>query len=184
MSFSCKFLEEIRKDYIIMMSHHVVSIALLTWSYVIGFLPVGVIVLYLHDISDIPLDLLKMANYLKLEGMQGLFICEMLFVALLYKWTHLRVFLYPSKLLYTTIVEAPESCMPLGEVRDWSNLSPCPPSYFLFNALLIILYCLHIWWTFLIIRLLVGVLTKGAHETGKDEYEGTSDDSDDDGKEN
>ncbi|KUF89270.1 hypothetical protein AM588_10002152 [Phytophthora nicotianae] len=69
-AFSCKFLEEIRKDYLVMMTHHVVTIALVTWSYAVGFLPVGVVVLLLHDMTDIPLDMLKMANYLKMEGVR------------------------------------------------------------------------------------------------------------------
>ncbi|KAJ0408497.1 hypothetical protein P43SY_006427 [Pythium insidiosum] len=181
-AFSCKFFEEIRKDYVVMMTHHVVTIALITWSYAIGFLPVGVIVLLLHDISDVPLDVLKMANYLKLEGVRGFFACEILYVILVIEWVYFRTYLYPVKLLNTTLFENRESCMPMPEARDLTILSPCVPSWFLFNALLITLYCLHIWWGFLIVRLLFGIISKGAHETGKDEYEGTSD-SDSDSKE-
>ena len=33
-------------------------------------------VLAVHDISDIPCDLVKMANYLQLEGASGLFLTE------------------------------------------------------------------------------------------------------------
>jgi hypothetical protein len=163
-----------------MMTHHVVTIALVTWSYAIGFLPVGVIVLIIHDLSDVPLDLLKMANYLKLEGLRGAFVSEILFVTLVIDWIYFRIWLFPTKALNTTLFENREACMPLDEARNMWNLNPCIPSYFLFNALLITLYCLHIWWGFLILRLLVGVFTKGTHESGKQEYEGSSDDSDDD----
>ncbi|GAB9467870.1 hypothetical protein Gpo141_00005202, partial [Globisporangium polare] len=55
--------------------------------------------------------------------------------------------------------------------------SPGPPSWLLFNVLLGTLYLLHIWWGLLFIRMLKGALTKGTSETGKEEYEGTSSDS-------
>lgn len=178
-AFSCKFLEEIRKDYFVMMTHHVVTIALVTWSYVVGFLPVGVIVLLLHDLSDIPLDMLKMANYLKLEGVHGLFTSEFLFAVVLIDWAYLRIYLYPTKLLYTTLIENREASMTLEDAHDFTQLfpNPGPPSWLLFNVLLVTLYCLHIWWGFLLVRVLIGTLKKGAHETGKEQYEGTSSDS-------
>jgi ceramide synthetase len=178
-AFSCKFLEEIRKDYFVMMTHHVVTIALVTWSYRIGFLPVGVIVLLLHDLSDIPLDMLKMANYLKMEGLRGFFVSETMFVIVFAGWIYLRIYTYPTKLLYTTLVENREAAMTMEDAHDWTNLfpNPGPPSWLFFNVLLVTLYCLHIWWGLLLVRVAVGTLTKGAHETGKAEYEGASSDS-------
>ncbi|TMW60692.1 hypothetical protein Poli38472_000734 [Pythium oligandrum] len=181
-AFSCKFLEEIRKDYIVMMTHHIVTIALVTWSYAVGYLPVGVVVLFIHDLSDVPLDMMKMANHLKMEGFGGLFATEILFVVLIVDWIYFRMYLFPVNVIKSTLIENRESCMPLAEAHDFTNLTPCVPSWFLFNALLITLFFLHIWWGFLIIRVAVGVITKGAHETGKEEYEGTSD-SDSDSKE-
>jgi hypothetical protein len=182
-AFSCKFVEEIRKDYLVMMTHHVVTIMLVTWSYRVGYLPVGVIVLILHDATDIPLDLLKMANYLKLEGAPGFFCSEIAFVVTIINWFYFRIFLYPVKLLYTAAVENREASMTMEDAHDWTNLfpEPGPPSWLLFNVLLTTLYLLHIWWGFLLLRVLFGVLTKGAHETGKEEYEGTSSDSDNEG---
>uniref|UniRef100_K3W7A6 TLC domain-containing protein n=1 Tax=Globisporangium ultimum (strain ATCC 200006 / CBS 805.95 / DAOM BR144) TaxID=431595 RepID=K3W7A6_GLOUD len=120
-----------------------------------------------------------MANYLKLEGLRGLFVSELLFVATLIDWCYFRIYLYPTKLLYTTMIENREASMTMEDAHDFTKLFPYPgpPSWLLFNVLLSTLYCLHIWWGFLIIRLAVGAVTKGTHETGKDEYEGTSSDS-------
>ncbi|DBA03318.1 TPA: hypothetical protein N0F65_011677 [Lagenidium giganteum] len=175
-AFSCKFLEEIRKDYLVMMSHHVVTIALVTWSYAVGFLPIGVLVLFLHDLSDIPLDMLKMANYMKLEGLRGFLVCEILYVILLVDWSYFRIYLYPAKLIRTAFIENRLASMTVEDAYDFTNLfpNPGPPSWFLFNVLLITLYFLHVWWGFLIFRLLFGIMNKGAHEAGKDEYEGNS----------
>ncbi|KAF0686250.1 Aste57867_21955 [Aphanomyces stellatus] len=181
-AFSCKFLEEVRKDYVIMMSHHVVTIALVSWSYQMGFLPVGVLVLILHDASDVPLDLLKMANYMKLEDRRGYFVSEVLFVIMTTIWFYCRVYLYPAKLIYTAFWENREACCLPHEAHDLSILfpSPGPPSWLAFNVLLGCLYVLHIWWTYLILRLLYGVLTKSVHEVAEDEYEGASDSGKDD----
>ncbi|CAK4080735.1 unnamed protein product [Aphanomyces euteiches] len=181
-AFSCKFLEEIRKDYLIMMSHHVVTIALVTWSYAVGFLPVGVLVLIIHDASDVPLDLLKMANYMKLEDRKGWFLSEILFVIMFSGWFYLRVYLYPAKLIYTSFWENREACCLPHVAHDLSELFPYPgpPSWFAFNILLCSLYVLHLWWTYLIIRLLKGVLTNSVHEVAEDEYEGASDSGKDD----
>lgn len=47
--------------------HHLVTIALILLSWSFGFQQMGTAVLYVHDASDITIDLLKMCNYLKLE---------------------------------------------------------------------------------------------------------------------
>ncbi|KDO21148.1 hypothetical protein SPRG_12929 [Saprolegnia parasitica CBS 223.65] len=177
-AFSCKFLEEIRKDYLVMMTHHVVTIALVSWSYAQGYLPVGVLILIVHDASDIPLDLLKMANYMKLEGASGLFITEGLFAIVLSVWFYVRIYLFPVKLINSAFWENREACMSPADAHDLSILSfPGVPMWFGFNALLITLYVLHVWWGFLLVRLLAKVMTNSVHDTAKDEYEGTSSDS-------
>lgn len=176
-AFSCKYFEEIRKDYLVMMTHHVVTIALVAGSYFPGFIPVGVVGLFLHDLSDIPLDLLKMANYAKLEGLKGLFLTEMLFALLLVDWFYFRIYLYPVKLLYPSSLQAKSICSPdtpIFEVGDDI------PYWLLLNCLLFVLWLLHIWWGLLIVRLLVRTIAKGTHAAGEAEYEGGSSDSDSD----
>ncbi|EQC29655.1 hypothetical protein SDRG_12659 [Saprolegnia diclina VS20] len=178
--FSCEFLEEKRKDHLVMMGHHVVTISLIIWSYAVGYLPIGVIVMFLHDISDIPLDFLKMVNYLKLENREGWFITEFMFAFTLIQWVYFRVYLFPTKLMYSTLYEMRASCMDPIAALDFSILFPSPgPTHWLwFNTLIAALYTLHIWWTFLLMRLLYGVLTVGPNSASKDEYEGHSSDSD------
>ncbi|ETV82905.1 hypothetical protein H257_04678 [Aphanomyces astaci] len=45
------------------MAHHVVMIALVTWSFAINYLQGGVLMILLQDASDVPV-----ANFLKLEA--------------------------------------------------------------------------------------------------------------------
>ena len=64
--FSCKYLEERRKDYAEMMLHHCVTIALMLFSQINNQHAIGLVVVFCHDLSDVFLDLMKMSNYLKL----------------------------------------------------------------------------------------------------------------------
>merc|ERR1711982_166932 len=47
-AYSHKFVEAKHKDYFVMYGHHVVTILLVTLSYVNGWLPVGVVTLFIH----------------------------------------------------------------------------------------------------------------------------------------
>jgi hypothetical protein len=66
--FSHRFLEQYHKDYVVMFVHHIVTILLVAGSHSMNFHRIGILVLYVHDVSDITVDLLKLTNYLKLEG--------------------------------------------------------------------------------------------------------------------
>jgi len=80
--------------------HHLVTIALVAISYWQNFLRVGTVVLFLHDSSDIPIDLLKMTNYMKMEGWRGLFAVEMSFLSTLAVWGYTRLYLYPVRVVW------------------------------------------------------------------------------------
>ena len=77
-------------------SHHLVTIALVGTSYAYNYLRVGVLVLYLHDVSDVVGDLVKIFNYLQLEGLRGLFLLEAAFVTLLGSWFYYRLYRLPQ----------------------------------------------------------------------------------------
>eukprot|EP00327_Prymnesium_parvum_P047640 CAMPEP_0205879670 /NCGR_PEP_ID=MMETSP1083-20121108/15517_1 /ASSEMBLY_ACC=CAM_ASM_000430 /TAXON_ID=97485 /ORGANISM="Prymnesium parvum, Strain Texoma1" /LENGTH=301 /DNA_ID=CAMNT_0053242637 /DNA_START=332 /DNA_END=1238 /DNA_ORIENTATION=+ len=87
-----RFVEERHKDYILMYTHHLVTIALLYTSYYYNYMRIGVIVLYLHDVSDILVDLLKIFNYCQLEGMRGLFLVETAFISNFATWGYYRLY--------------------------------------------------------------------------------------------
>ncbi|RHY12120.1 hypothetical protein DYB25_003666 [Aphanomyces astaci] len=161
---------QVRKDYLVMMAHHVVTIALVTLSFVMNYLPIGVLVLLLHDASDVPLDLLKMANYLKLEARQGFYITEVLFAIMLSVWLYCRVYMFPTKIIRSSMWESRAACAVPLETWDFTI------SWLGFNLMLLALYALHIWWTFLLLRLLYNALSNsGVHTAAEVEYEGGSD---------
>ncbi len=122
-----------------------------------------------------------MVNYLKLEGMKGLFLTEISFVVLLFDWYYFRVYLYPQKILYYSFWQARLTCLSDPSINSVSDLlMDNAPFWFGMNVLLFILWLLHMWWGYLIARLVFGVAKKGTHQAGRDEYEGTSSDSDKD----
>merc|ERR1712166_1078243 len=97
---SCKWLEERRKDYVEMMVHHVLTVGLILNSFICNELAIGLVVLTVHDTSDVVLDLMKMCNYLKLEGLHGFFFTELLFVSNTYvTWVYMRLYYFPRYLI-------------------------------------------------------------------------------------
>lgn len=60
----------------------------------------GLLVLYVHDISDIMIDLLKLTNYLKLDSERGVPLVEPVFVTNLITWVYFRMYLLPYTIVY------------------------------------------------------------------------------------
>ena len=101
--FSHRFIEERHKDYVMMYVHHLVTILLVLGSYANNYMRVGTVILFLHDSSDIFLDLLKIFNYLKLEGRKGCFIIEFAFFANLLVWAYTRLYIFPMRIVWTGV---------------------------------------------------------------------------------
>ena len=51
-----------------------------------------------------------------------------------------------------------------------------PDMYWWGNLMLVVLLTLHTWWFWLFLKLLYGLLTTDAHESGRENYEGDSTD--------
>uniref|UniRef100_A0A4W4F9C2 TLC domain-containing protein n=1 Tax=Electrophorus electricus TaxID=8005 RepID=A0A4W4F9C2_ELEEL len=146
-----------RKDSKVMLVHHIITLALIIFSYAFRYHNIGVLVLFLHDISDIQLEFTKLNIYFRTRGgryylLVSLFCCRFLF----------RLYWFPLKVLYTSCV---------------SSLQTVPniPFYFFFNTLLFALLLMNIYW-FLVRRVLVlkadgrGLVEKlsaGKHGTGE-----------------
>eukprot|EP00933_Yihiella_yeosuensis_P077937 TRINITY_DN8893_c0_g4_i1.p1 TRINITY_DN8893_c0_g4~~TRINITY_DN8893_c0_g4_i1.p1 ORF type:complete len:341 (-),score=21.08 TRINITY_DN8893_c0_g4_i1:99-1121(-) len=178
-SFFHKFIEARHNDYFLMYSHHVVTLLLVTISLACGWTDIGLVVLLIHDSSDIVIDLLKMVNYMGLDGNSGTFLAEILFVINLVTWPTARMWYLPRKVIQPTL--------PLrwgwGDYpREVPYLSISMATRFLLASLVV----MHVWWYYLFIRILVRLLRgNSGHDAGRD-YEGSSEDSeiasDDDGK--
>lgn len=140
-----------RSDSLEMLVHHFATIVLVILSYISNFTRVGTIILFLHDTADIFLESAKCFNYTsKAPGRKWASVfCDTLFAIFAISFFITRLVLYPRNVLYSVLVEGPRA---LGS--DF-------PGFLLFVALLVVLQLLHIFWFYLIARMIVKLFTGG-----------------------
>ncbi|KAK6466782.1 ceramide synthase 6 [Huso huso] len=155
-----QFTDIKRKDFLIMFVHHMATIGLISFSYVNNMLRVGTLVMCVHDASDFLLEAAKMANYAKYQHL-----CDMLFVGFAMVFVGTRLGIYPLWVLNTTLFES------------WEIIGPYP-SWWLFNALLLVLQVLHVIWSYLILRIAFKALSRG--KVSKDDRSDIESSSDED----
>lgn len=140
------FFETKRKDFWQMFFHHLVTIALITFSWTCNFTRVGTLILVLHDCADIPLQAAKMCIYVGHKA-----VCDAVFALFAVTWVLTRDCIYPLWIVRSTLFEA-------------TNIIPLFPAYYIFNSLLIILFLLHLYWTYFIFRIIGNTVIKGKVE--------------------
>lgn len=69
------FFQTVRKDFWVMFVHHIATSCLLGFSYICGFWRIGILVSLVHDVSDIFIQIAKLAKYLNYS-----FMCDIFFV--------------------------------------------------------------------------------------------------------
>jgi len=165
-----QFFDVKRKDFSMMFIHHAVTIGLMSFSWTCNFYKIGTLVLMVHDVSDIFLESAKLFKY---GGAQK--VSEVLFASFAASWFITRLGIYPTWIIYSATVEAPQ-------------LIQYFPGYFVFNALLSALLLLNIVWAYLICKVVYNSLMANetiandirsdTSEDGKDATTGTTDGSD------
>lgn len=81
--------------------HHTLTLALLLFSWIIGFAPTGVVVFYIHLVSDIPLDFTKCFYYLHYDSDHlRVPLSELGFVSTLLAWLYYRLYVFPYHIIY------------------------------------------------------------------------------------
>jgi ceramide synthetase len=144
------FWETRRKDFLEHAAHHHVTLFLILYSHYVNFMRVGVMVMVLHDVCDIWLEIAKLGNYANSEILSTGF-----FIVFLMVWISMRLVYFPLWIIRSTMYEV------ISEVADKVPHIPREPHYSLFNGLLITLFLLHIYWTFLILKVVKGKLKSG-----------------------
>ncbi|XP_077439554.1 ceramide synthase 1 [Vanacampus margaritifer] len=143
--YATVYMDAWRKDSAVMVVHHIITLALICFSYAFRYHNVGILVLFLHDINDIQLEFTKLNVYLKSRG-GGYFLlndvlANMGSVSFSITWFWFRLYWFPLKVLYATCVSVP-------------NI----PFYFFFNTLLLALLLMNIYWFLFIVIFVVKVL--------------------------
>lgn len=142
--YATLFMDEKRKDFVAMLIHHFLTLVLLIVSYGTRFHKVGILVLFVHDATDILLEFSKCNIYLKNRGGKFYSVHENIsnigFVAFLSAWYLFRLYWFPLKVLYTS-----------GVISAHRTMLKGAKLYGFFNSLLWILLCLDIYWFYFIL---------------------------------
>ncbi|XP_027112485.1 ceramide synthase LOH2 isoform X2 [Coffea arabica] len=146
-----------RKDFAVMMSHHVVTVILISYSYITRFFRIGSIILALHDASDVFMEAAKVFKYSEKEF--GASVCFGLFAL---SWLVLRLIYFPFWVIRSS--------------RFASQTDTYDASlYYVFNTMLLTLLVFHIYWWFLICAMIMRQL-KNRGKVGEDIRSDSEDD--------
>jgi len=138
--FSLVFWETRRKDFAVMMGHHIVTIILIVFSHWGRLLRIGTMVFLLHDVSDVPLELAKASRYANFDRLTDVFFAFFFLV-----WILSRIVYFPLVIIRTALYEVPK-CPRIEWKREYCMVA--------FDGLLLSLFAIHVYWTFLIGRIL------------------------------
>ncbi|KAM6465583.1 ceramide synthase 4-like [Liasis olivaceus] len=135
-----------RMDFHKEIVHHAATLLLMSFSYCANYIRIGSVVMIIHDLPDVFLHFAKMFNYLKWQKT-----CDTLFItfSVVFLFTHLVIF--PFKIFYNTYYYPMELTQPFF-------------GYYFFNAILIVLYLLDLFWLSLVIRMVYRFLIHGTLE--------------------
>ncbi|KAJ1085632.1 hypothetical protein NDU88_005762 [Pleurodeles waltl] len=150
-TYATLYMDAWRKDSVVMLIHHIVTLVLISFSYAFRYHNIGILVLFLHDVNDIQLEFTKLNVYFKNRGGSYHHLNDIISnlgcVSFSISWFLFRLYWFPLKVLYATC---------------YSSLQAVPniPFYFFFNILLFALTLMNVYW-FLYIILFVGKVLTG-----------------------
>ncbi|KAK5874608.1 hypothetical protein PBY51_019542 [Eleginops maclovinus] len=157
-----------RKDFKEQIIHHLATLVLLSFSWCANYIRIGTLVMLIHDASDVLLESAKVFNYAKWEKT-----CQSLFVVFAIVFMVTRLIIFPFWLIHCTWVYP---------VLHY----PAFFGYYFFNVMLVVLLCLHIFWAYLILRMIkkfmFGNLTRDERSDFEEEEEEESSQTEDEGE--
>ena len=135
----------IRGDFREMMAHHLVTNALIFFSSYYRLTRVGSMVFLVHDLSDVPVDMSKLANFVKWKITT--IVC---FVGMVVMWMVTRLYIFPFVICRAVVLESYDYL-----VWNGGSLDPAMYNayYLFFYALLGALVLLHVTWFLILLRI-------------------------------
>lgn len=151
-----------RKDFAVMMSHHVVTSVLIGYAFLTGFFRIGTIILALHDASDVFLETAKLCKYTEKELAASLF-----FGLFALSWLLLRLIYFPFWIIKTSSYQS---------IISLRKLDRFPTTlYYIFNTMLLTLLVFHMYWGKLIFLMIMRQLNNKG-KVGEDVRSDSEDD--------
>ncbi|XP_015229154.1 PREDICTED: ceramide synthase 2-like [Cyprinodon variegatus] len=151
-----------RKDFKEQIVHHVATILLISFSWLVNYIRAGTLIMLVHDASDYLMESAKMFNY---AGWKKT--CNFIFTVFAIVFIITRLIIFPFWIIHATCV------YPLTLYSTFFG-------FYFFNGLLVVLLILHIFWTGLILRMVVKFLPGNdiVEDERSDKEETESDDED------
>ncbi|KAL9182314.1 hypothetical protein ACHAXT_012966 [Thalassiosira profunda] len=142
--FEVKWSPTVRGDFREMMAHHLVTNALIFFSSYYRFTRIGSMIFLIHDLSDVPIDMSKLANFVKWKVTT--IVC---FAVMVLLWVVTRLTVFPFVICRAVLLESHEYLVLKG------TLDPAlhDAYYMLFYSLLGALVFLHITWFLILLRI-------------------------------
>jgi len=137
------YLDVKRKDTQVMLAHHVLTVCLLHFSLTVRLYRIGLIVLFLHDISDILLEAAKLVIVLRKHDQLRFrwleHVGNFIYLAFVISWFSNRVYFFLFKVLYAT---------------SWgiyiTHIGKEAHFFIFFNLMLWMLYGMQLYWSYFI----------------------------------
>ncbi len=147
--FHTLLLDRQRDDFPEYVLHHMMTWALIHFSYATNIIPVGAAIMLIHDASDIPVTVLKLVVDITNKQIE-----VFVFVILFTSWCYLRLWVFPFKLIHRLV----EECY----YHDHPALNFSVVHMIVF--FLCSLVALHLFWTWLMIK---GVMKRSGKRKGE-----------------
>jgi hypothetical protein len=135
---------ELQTDFLMMLLHHMCTISLITFSYLSNYSNVGSIVLFLHDLGDIFVYIVRI--FLNTRAPEILKISSGILLLVIYVYTRIYVFM-------DLLIEVFKG---ISTHFNWVN--KCLWGFLVF------LYILHLYWVFLILKKIFSALFMKTYE--------------------
>jgi len=158
-----QFVDVQRKDFWVNFVHHIATILLMSFSWANNLVRAGTMVLAIHDAADFWMEAAKMARYCNKNKL-----CSVLFVIFTIVWFATRVGLFPYRIILPGLIDAPA-------------LIVFYTAYYVFNMLLLLLLMLHVFWSIMILRVVILAMKSGEPDDVRSDDEGDDEDSESDG---
>jgi hypothetical protein len=139
-----------RHDRWQLFAHHVATVILIGYSYYLNLLHIGVLVLACHEMNDIFLEAAKMSRYAAAPEWMSV----AWFIVFALSWFATRLYAFGFIVIRSTLTDTYARAEELGGVNIEPHVS-------ILNGLLIFLYALHVYWSYLIVQIIVRSLTPG-----------------------
>jgi hypothetical protein len=138
-------------------AHHVATVILIAYSYYLNLLHIGILVLACHEINDIFLEMAKMARYAALPEWTS----TTFFIAFAASWFVTRIYAFGFIVIRSTLFDTRDRALEVGKMLGLGHAVDIEPHASILNGLLVFLYALHVYWSYLIVQIIIKALTPG-----------------------